>query len=133
MKHDTPRTYNLQVMSSQFRLLADPFIQHHTHSNSHSPPPTPQIHAKPKLQLIILIQIHRLQQTPHLPSPLSLRLLCIQLLLLALLGEEIRVVARELLELDQEIAQVDFELDQVLAVAEETLDEVLDLDPVYLV
>lgn len=82
-------------------------------------------------QLIILIKIHRLKQPANLHSPLPLSVLGALLLLLALLLVQLGVVARELLELDQKVSQVDFEAGQVLAVGEEALDKGVYLDAAW--
>jgi hypothetical protein len=79
-------------------------------------------------ELVVLVQIGRFEQAADLHRPLSLGFLGVGHLLLALFGEQLGVVAGELLELNEEVAQDDLELGEVVVVREEAVDEGLDLN-----
>jgi len=87
-------------------------------------PHRPQLDVQSQL---IIIHLARLQQTPDLHRALALLISCFLSRLLAVLGEQVRVVARELLELDQEIPQRQFEPVDIVGLREEVGDEALDL------
>jgi hypothetical protein len=75
-----------------------------------------------KSQLVI-VHLRRLQQTANLHGTLSLFFLHLRRCVLALFREKLRIVARELLERDQEITKDNLEPVEVRVGGKETIDE----------
>ena len=76
---------------------------------------------------LILLQLTRLQQATNLRQALTLSSRRSSRLLLAVFRKQLRVIACELLQLDQEVAQVELEAVAGVVEGEEALDESLDL------
>lgn len=75
-----------------------------------------------KSQLII-VHLRRLQQTTNLHSPFTLLFLRSLCSLFTLLGKQLSIVAGELLQGDQEVAQNDLETVQVGVGRKQSIDE----------
>ena len=75
-----------------------------------------------------MVKIGGLEQTANASLPVQLGFLGGLLSGLAILSEELRVIAGELLQADEEVAQVGLELGNVVIVQEEAFDEILDLN-----
>lgn len=92
---------------------------------------TPELFSQSQL-IFVLLNLGRLEQTANLLAALELGLLRNGLLLLLLHAVELRVVVRELLERDKEVAELEPEPIRLGVEAEEALDESLDLRTVEL-
>lgn len=77
-----------------------------------------------------MIHLRGLEQTADLHRTSPLGGLRVAHSLLSLLRIQISIVARELLERDQEVTQVGLEFVQVISVCEQANDKLLDLSPV---
>jgi hypothetical protein len=76
---------------------------------------------------LIVLNLARLEQAADLHGTRTLLVLCVLGGLLAVLNEELGVVAGKLLERDQEVTEDELELGQVLGAVEEVGDERGDL------
>ena len=79
-------------------------------------------------QLVVLVEVGRLEEAADALLALQLRVFRGLLGQLAVLGEQFGVVASELLQTDEEVAQVRLELGKVVVVQEQAFDELSDLN-----
>lgn len=76
---------------------------------------------------LVVVHLTGLEQTSNLHCSLALLFLCFLRCFLAVFGEQVGIVAGELLELDEEVAKSQLEAVDVFGLLEKIGDETLDL------
>ena len=127
--HTHIHPFSSPLTTHRYSLTITPFVQ----TDQETPPKTVkddnEDYTTAISQFIILIQFSRFQQSTHLHGSFTFGHFSRLLREFTFLGVEFGVIARELLELDEEISEMNLEFVEVAIISEQSIDKRRDLSP----